>query len=503
MQIICVSRGSYYQGKDLAEALATKLGYQCIGREDLLEEAINSGIAVGKLETAMLKPHGFTERLLIEKEYYQAFATAFLCEKALKSNIVYHGRTGHLLLPNVSHVLRLRVVEEVESRINAAMIKMNLPWDKAREYVEAVDEDVRRWVHTFYDVDWDATAPYDITVNLEQLSVTNAASALCSVAALPDFQTTPASRKAMEDLYLAARVRIALARNEKTYSSRFRVTADQGDVLVTYLPSDAAAADFVPKVARAVDGVRDLQCTMAETNILWIQEKYDPSKETYGHIVELARRWNAAVQMLRFVSWDGETPPPEQEEEESQAMPSPSREYNGGIEDDVPCEEPTEDGGLHQTHNNLAEDGVAGGVQVACCRANRLLDKIDTRVHYSLVVIGDVFLCKGHAAQVRMARELSGALGETLKVPVIGPEDLKKTYMFSKGLLVKLLMYLIATAGIFTGVWLYQAPIIELLHGTQTRQKILAAVVVAVLTPLFAYLWGTFTKNTLKLIRIE
>ena len=235
---------------------------------------------------------------MIEKEHYQAFATAYICERALKSDLVYHGRTGHLLLPGVSHVLRVRMIENIETSIEATMTRMNIPWDKARKFVESVDDDVRRWVRTFYDVDWDHNSNYDLTINLDQMSVSNAAATLCSVAGLPDFQTTPASKNAIENLYLAAKVRVALARDKKTHSSSFRVAAMDGEVLVTYLPSDADSADAIAEVAGQVPGVRKLSSTMAETSILWIQETYDPTKESYQHIVELARRWNAAVETV-------------------------------------------------------------------------------------------------------------------------------------------------------------------------------------------------------------
>ena len=105
--------------------------------------------------------------------------------------------------------------------------------------------------------------------------------------------------------------------------------------------------------------------------------------------------------------------------------PSPPK-YNGGIEDDIQETVHEDDGGLQKTHDSLARDGVAGGSQMACCHAKRLLDKLDTRVKYTLVVIGNIFLDKGHAAQIRMSRELAGALTETLKAPVVGPEELKK-----------------------------------------------------------------------------
>jgi hypothetical protein len=37
MAIITISRGSYYRGREVAEKLAAKLGYECISREILLE----------------------------------------------------------------------------------------------------------------------------------------------------------------------------------------------------------------------------------------------------------------------------------------------------------------------------------------------------------------------------------------------------------------------------------------------------------------------------------
>ena len=88
MQIICISRGSYSKGKELAEDLAKKLDYQCIGREDLVEDAIKSGIAVGKLETAILKPHILNEKMILEKEHFQAFCTTYLLEKVMKRDMV-------------------------------------------------------------------------------------------------------------------------------------------------------------------------------------------------------------------------------------------------------------------------------------------------------------------------------------------------------------------------------------------------------------------------------
>ncbi|MFH1742760.1 MAG: cytidylate kinase-like family protein, partial [bacterium] len=135
MQLICISRGSYSGGKEFAERLAKKLGWSCLSREELLDEAAGRGIAVGKLEMAMIKPRPLTERMALERDHYQAFVTSVLCERTLKENLVYHGRTAHLLLPSVGHILRIRVVSDMEYRIEAVMQRLNLSREKAKASV--------------------------------------------------------------------------------------------------------------------------------------------------------------------------------------------------------------------------------------------------------------------------------------------------------------------------------------------------------------------------------
>ncbi|MGD2153567.1 MAG: cytidylate kinase-like family protein, partial [Gemmatimonadales bacterium] len=161
MQVICISRGTLGRGRELAELTAKKLGYACLSREELVEAAIKEGIRVGKLEEAMLKTRAFGERLAIEREHYLAFCTSYLCDRAMEGRLVYHGRTGHLLLPGVSHVLRVRVVSDQEHRIQAVMDKMGLERSKARKYVEDVDEDRRRWTKSMYGVSAEEVVNYD------------------------------------------------------------------------------------------------------------------------------------------------------------------------------------------------------------------------------------------------------------------------------------------------------------------------------------------------------
>ena len=506
MQITTISRGSFEKGKELAEALAGNLGHVCISREELVEAAIKDGIPVGKMEAAIVKPRRFNDRFLLIKEHYQAFATSYLCERALQSNIVYHGRAGHLLFPGIRHILRVKVIENIEQHIHSVMTRMNISRDKANRYIEDVNEDLHRWIKTLYGVDWNEFSQYDLTLNFDNMTTVNAATALCSLAALPEFQGVPASTRILENLRLASQARLALARDKHTANASFRIECVGGIATVTYRPVNTQVAEMIPDIVGRVDGIKEVVSTMAATHILWIQEDFTNSQETYNQVVDIANRWNAAVELIRYNPDFTENQTSLAEDvANSQPVVASSSDYNGGIEDDTPDTASTEqnDGGLNDTYSMLAKDGVAGRHFSCGGETQHLLNTLDGNVKYNLVAIGNVFTTKGHAAQIRMRRELIASLSDKLHTPVVEAEELEKTYMFTFNQAIKFAAFFVLAAAIFLSVMTHQGAILTFVHATSLSGKILAAAFVVVLVPFYAFLYGNFAKTLLKLVRIE
>lgn len=506
MQLICISRGTLSGGRDLASRLAAKLDYPCLSREDLVEVATKEGIQVGKIETAMMNLSPFSERLSLEKEHYLAFTTAYLCERALEGPLVYHGRTGHMLLPSVTHILRVRVIADQEYRLRAIMQDLNLDREKARRYLEQVDEDRHRWVRAMYGVSWEDAARYDITINLEHLNIENASVALTSISQLPDFQITPAARRAMEDLRLGSQARVLLARDDRTYNTNFAVRADKGIITVTYPPQDAALADVIPQVLQPLPGVHKIQTTLASSNILWIQENFDAASETFRNVAEIAVKWDAAVELLRLSPEGGEgatediASPIEEAGVQKQNL---MREYNGGIEEDVEESEHGDDGGMKQTIEELSRMGRSGGGRTIWGGQEALVNTLNPKTLYNMVVVGDLFLSKGHAARVRMQRELRSLLADNVKAPVVATDDLKPQFLFSKQDLFKLVICLFLVALIYFLIFTNQREVLNFLFATEWKAKVLTAAAVFLFIPIVAYSYGTVCKIFLKLIKIE
>ncbi len=501
MQIICVSRGSLSRGKGLAEILARELGYKVVSREDLFDAAVREGIQVGKLETAMMKPHAFTERLARERDYYLAFSTAYLCDKAKEGSLVYHGRTGHLLLCGVGHLLRVRVIADEEYRLRAAMQRLGVDRDKARRYLSDVEVDRRAWVHSMYGVSWEDAAQYDVIINVEQMSVENAAASLVGMAQLPDFRLTPASERSLENLRLRANARLALARDERTYRCSPSVSADDGILTVTYLPKDAEFAPDIQRVLERLEGAREIRATMAATNILWVQEAFERGSETFKEVSEIARKWNAAVEVVRYIPGDGNGGPAAVE---TLAAIDTARS-EGGIEVDV--EEPTDEGGLKATLDELARLGRSGGGREVCGGRGPLLHSLCRQLPYSLVVLGNLFLDKGSSARLRLTRELQDSIGSRMRVPVVTADELRRRYLFGTRDVLRLAVLVVFLAVLYVIVLNEQEPILRFLFGAWGSEgfltKFTVAAAVFCFVPIVAYSYGSVARLLLKLIKME
>jgi len=209
MAIITISRGSYYRGKEVAEKLAQKLGYQCISREILLEASEEFNIPEIKLIRAIEDAPSILERFTRQKEKYVAFVRAALLKHVQKDNVVYHGLFGHFFLQDIPHVLKVRIVGDLEARVADEVKREGISADKAREIITRDDAERRKWALYLYGADaWDATL-YDLVIHLKTISVDDAVGLISHVLELPGFQTTPQSQEAIDSLVEAARMEMA------------------------------------------------------------------------------------------------------------------------------------------------------------------------------------------------------------------------------------------------------------------------------------------------------
>jgi cytidylate kinase len=254
MPIITISRGSYSRGKEVAEKLAKKLGYKCISRDILLEASETFNIPEIKLIRAIHDSPSILERFTYGKERYVAYIRSTLLRHVQKDNVVYHGLAGHYFLQGIPHVIKVRILADMEDRVAEEMRRESISADEARYILKKDDDERRRWGMQLFGVDtWDPML-YDMVIHIKILTVDDAVDLISHAAKLPHFQATPESQKLLDDLALAAGVEAALV--EEIPSAK--VDAKDGELFVSIkgnLAQEEETISMVRRIAHKVAGV--------------------------------------------------------------------------------------------------------------------------------------------------------------------------------------------------------------------------------------------------------
>ncbi len=258
MSIITISRGSFSKGKEVAEKVAQKLGYASVSREVIIEASEEFNVSEVKLDRAIHEAPSIFERFSYGKERYLAYIASELLNHFQKDNVVYHGLAGHFFVKNISHVLKVRILAEMEDRIRTEMAIRRLSWNEALETIEKDDRHRREWSLRLYGVDTWNPGLYDLVIRIRKLTVDDAVDLICETARKSVFLATPESRSALDDLALAARVKAAVVKSYPNCS----VTAASGAVTILARTSVNVDGDISGKLTRLTEnlpGVRSVE----------------------------------------------------------------------------------------------------------------------------------------------------------------------------------------------------------------------------------------------------
>jgi cytidylate kinase len=258
MSVITISRGSYSRGEIVARMVAAKLGYECIGREVLLEASKEFNIQEVKLVRAIHDAPSILERFTYGKEKYISFIQTAILKHFLKDNVVYHGLAGHFFVPGISHVLKVRIIADMEDRVQREMESEGISQEEALRILKKDDNERRRWSQHLYGIDtWDPSL-YDLVIHIGRIRVEDAVETITQAVQWRQFQTTPESQKALGNLALAAEVK-ALLVNLKPDAE---VMAQEGIIYILTKvgeSQDPALARDLENIAKGVAGVKEVR----------------------------------------------------------------------------------------------------------------------------------------------------------------------------------------------------------------------------------------------------
>jgi cytidylate kinase len=257
MPIITISRGSYSRGKEVAERVAEKLGYECVARKVLLEASEEFNIPEYVLVRELHDAPSLLQKFSHTKERYISYIRTAFLEHVQKDNVVYHGLAGRVFLSGISHVLKVRIIADLDDRIREEMEREQISLDEARNLLLKDDKERRKWSESLYGTDNRNPANFDLCVHIRKLSVEDAAEIIARTARLPAFQTTPQSQQALDDLLLASRVENRLMNGYDMVS----ICAARGEVIVELRAPLVHEVQIASEITEKLQGVEGLEDT--------------------------------------------------------------------------------------------------------------------------------------------------------------------------------------------------------------------------------------------------
>lgn len=255
MPVIIISSDSYETGREIAESAAKALGFGNVGREILGKAADRYKVPETKLEKALHETPSFFGMSSKLWKQYLAYIQENALSELLRDNVVCQGLAAHLYVLGVPHVLRVRILSDVEKRVNHLVSQNKISPDRARKILEQEKQASRSWSMEAFRLDETDPSQYDLVIGLSQIDHEEAVKIIKETVGYARFRAMTYSIQCMEDLALASKVRAMLL-------ERFpgaRVQANRGTLIVETLAlkrEKEKKAKAIKEMAGKIPGVQ-------------------------------------------------------------------------------------------------------------------------------------------------------------------------------------------------------------------------------------------------------
>jgi len=231
VKIITISTDRYTHGNEIAEQVAQIMGYDCVSREVILAAAQKFGVPEMQLLKFIRDTPSVMSIFSRKRQRYISYLKAAVADYMLSHDIVYHGLVGHPIIQGVSHVLKVRIIANLEDRIRLEMERENTTEERARKIIAELDDQQKKWGQAVYGIDVTNPMNYDLIINAGHLGISDtqdAVETIVSTARLKKYQPNTYSINCMKNIALSCRIKAALVERYP----KVEVKSDKGNVYV-------------------------------------------------------------------------------------------------------------------------------------------------------------------------------------------------------------------------------------------------------------------------------
>lgn len=252
MSTIVLSSPSFCRRQEIAERVSRKLGCVCLGPEIEAEAASMAGVSWERMHQALSYSSSPLTLRARAREKHLAYFRAALVAALGRGNVLYSGDFGHLLAPEVSHILRVGLTTDLEARALRRAEEEDVSAEQARELILKDDAQRMKWYRKVFDVDGGDSSLFDLVVDVSRHGIDEACGIIESTAREVRFQPVTYSLKSLRDHELACRVKAALIEE----LGALGVTSKDGEVTIrSKALSRSKKADSVRRGVMDLEGV--------------------------------------------------------------------------------------------------------------------------------------------------------------------------------------------------------------------------------------------------------
>jgi len=214
MPVITVFSGTFCRQEGAVEKMVERTGYQRITDERVVAQAAAlSGLDEKKLSAAFDAKTSVFNKFTHEKERCLAWIRLAVAELLSEDGLFLDGFSGQVIPRDVSHVLKVCLIADIQFRIREAEKISGASEKSARQQIREDDRQRAAWINTLFKLQdpW-APALYDIVAPTDKMESGRIVDLIEENLRNEVIQPTDASKRAAADFVLAARVGVALAK---------------------------------------------------------------------------------------------------------------------------------------------------------------------------------------------------------------------------------------------------------------------------------------------------
>lgn len=256
MAVIAMTREMGTLGRDVAQGLAERLGLEVVHHE-LVENdiATRSGLRESEVRRFLGGEASFLGQWRMDTKRLSHFTAQEILEIAARDNVLIRGWGATYLLREVPHVVCVRICAPLDFRARVLMQRIGIHDEAAaRREIERSDAAHNGTMQRLFGADWTDATLYALTLNTARVAPADCVQQIMQLVDSEAFRPTAASRGALTDRLVEARVRSAL---RERFDAGLQAMGVEVEVKDSQVGLSGAVSDerIIAELVRAVGAV--------------------------------------------------------------------------------------------------------------------------------------------------------------------------------------------------------------------------------------------------------